>query len=104
MSVWTAYFIFTFVGVVATLYLIWLVHRVKQYKRGYEMAWEANMHSDNQLLGVLAAQEVHAPDHALPFYKGVKDACRDFKKAYMVPPANESVSVLNDKEDGNSVA
>lgn len=82
MSIWTAYFIFTLLGVVATLYLIWIVHRVKQYKRGYEMAWEAHTHSDYQLLKMLSVQELYAPDHAIPFYKGVRDAARDFKSAH----------------------
>lgn len=82
MSVWTAYFIFTFIGVVVVLYLIWIIHRVKQYKRGYEMAWEAHTHSDYQLLKMLSVQELYAPDHAIPFYKGVRDAARDFKNAY----------------------
>lgn len=82
MSIWTAYFIFTLLGVVATLYLIWIIHRVKQYKRGYEMAWEAHMHSDFQLLKMLSVQELYAPSHAIPFYKGVRDAAQDFKKTY----------------------
>lgn len=79
---WTMYFVSIFLGVAAMLYLSWRTHNLKQYKHGYEVAWEAHMHSDQQLILSLTMQATYAPDHARAFYQGVKDAEKDFLETY----------------------
>ena len=79
---WTMYFVSTFLGVCLLLYLSWRMHHLKQYKQGYEEAWDAHMHSDHQVLNRLSLQANHAPDYALSYYQGVQDATRDFMETY----------------------